>query len=294
MDRIAVIGSSGQLGTDLVNALRIAGRREVVPLGHDLVECTAVESVRKALLPIRPQVVINCAAFVRVDDCEDHPKEAFETNALGALHVARACAEFDALCVYVSTDYVFDGSKSTAYTEDDIPCPINVYGASKLAGEQLVRQSARRWLIVRTASLFGRTGARGKGGNFIETVIRKAKADEALKVVNDIVMSPTYTVDAARAIVQILQSNTTGLLHLSNQGSCSWYEFARAALETINLRARMEPVDSLSYVTKAARPKNSALRNEKLCRILDVPLRSWQDALKAYLLEKSHLAGVPI
>jgi len=287
MDRVAVIGSSGQLGTDLVSVLRTSGRFEAVPLGRDVAECTDPESVRRALLPIRPKVVINCAAYVRVDDCEDHPKEAFETNAFGALYVARACAELDALCVYVSTDYVFDGSKSSAYTEDDIPSPINVYGTSKLAGEQLVRQVAPRWLIVRMASLFGKTGARGKGGNFIETILSKAKTGESLRVVDDVKMSPTYTRDAADALAAILKKGTTGHLHLVNSGACTWYEFAKEILALTGLTNQVVPISSPTH--QASRPKNSSLRSDRLYGLLKYELRSWQDALAAYMTEKGHI-----
>ena len=294
MNRIAVLGSTGQLGNDLVEVLQSSNVFEVLPLNHAAMECTKHDSVRTVLKKAGPQVVINCAAFVRVDECEDRPEKALEVNALGALHVARTCAEIDALCVHISTDYVFDGSKGIAYTESDIPCPINVYGASKLAGEQLVRRSAPRWLIVRMASLFGKTGARGKGGNFIETIIAKARAGEPLRVVNDVRMSPTYTYDAAQALVQILQSNATGLLHLTNQGACTWYEFAREALELIGLGAAIEPIDSIEYPTKARRPRNSSLESERLEGLLKCRTRSWREAVKAYLVEKAYIPSVTL
>jgi dTDP-4-dehydrorhamnose reductase len=290
MNRIAVLGSTGQLGTDLVEALQTSKLFEALPLDHAMVECTSHDSVRTIFNKLRPQVVINCAAFVRVDECEDRPQKAFEVNALGAFHVARSCAEIDALCVYISTDYVFDGSKGSAYTESDTPYPINVYGVSKLAGEQLVRQAARRWLIVRMASLFGKAGARGKGGNFIETIIEKAKAGESLRVIDDAWMSPTYSYDAAQALVRILPSHVTGLLHLTNQGSCTWYEFARAILDCVGLAAKIEPVPSVNFSTRARRPRDSSLESERLYALLGDRTRSWQDALKAYLVEKSYIS----
>jgi dTDP-4-dehydrorhamnose reductase len=289
--RVAVIGSRGQLGSDLVEALRNREVFEVVPLTREQADCTDADAVRRTLLQTRPGIVVNCAAFVRVDDCEDHAKEAFEINALGALYIARACAEIDAMCVYISTDYVFDGAKISAYTESDAPCPINVYGASKLTGEHLVRQAAPRWLVVRMASLFGKTGARGKGGNFVETVIAKAKAREPLRIVDDLRMSPTYSYDAAQAVVQLLQSNATGLLHLTNHGCCTWYEFAAAILAMTGLSAEIEAVSSRSYPAKAARPKNSSLASERLDGILSLPLRSWSSALTAYLVEKAYISN---
>ncbi len=291
MERVVILGATGQLGSDLVQAFGVSKRHEVVAFGHDEVECIKSQSVRAALLPIRPHVVINCAAFVRVDDCEDMPERAFEVNALGALYVARVCAEAQAFCVFVSTDYVFDGSKADAYVESDVPRPVNVYGTSKLAGEQLVQQAAPRSLIVRTASLFGKTGARGKGGNFVETILSKVKNKEILQVVNDLRMSPTYTRDAAEALIHALQSGATGVLHLANDGDCSWYEFAKKTLELVGLNAEIEPITSIAHPTKARRPKNSALRSEKLASGLNYPLRPWEKALEAYLFEKGYIGA---
>ena len=285
--RVAVIGSRGQLGNDLVEALQNHEDFEAISLTREQADCTDAASVRRALLQVRPQIVVNCAAFVRVDECEDRPQQAFEVNALGALNAARACAEADSLCVYVSTDYVFDGSKTKPYNESDSTCPINVYGVSKLAGEFLVRQSAPHWLIVRAASLFGRTGARGKGGNFVETILAKAKAGEPLRIVNDVRMSPTYTRDAASALVGLIEADVGGVVHLSNDGACTWYEFAKQILDLMGLCAAIDPVSSKEYPTRARRPKNSALLSERSL----VKLRSWQDALKAYLVEKGHISA---
>ena len=282
---VAIFGSTGQLGTDLVEVLRESENFDVVPLTHEDADCTDSNAVRNILLASRPQTVINSAAFVRVDDCEDHPEEAFRVNAIGAFNIARACAEIDALCVYISTDYVFDGTKKTPYVESDPTCPINVYGASKLAGEHLTRQAAPRRLIVRMARLFGRTGARGKGGNFVETIITKAKAGEPLRVVNDICMSPAYTRDASLAMMKLLQTGTEDIVHLTNDGACSWYEFAKQIVELMGLGASVHPVLSKQYPTRARRPKNSALCGERS----PVKLRSWQDALEAYLLDKGHI-----
>ena len=289
MIRVAVIGSTGQLGTDLVKVLNESGKYQVFPIGHERIECSHLTSVQKALEEVRPEVVVNCAAFVRVDECEDKPEEAFRVNALGALCVARCCADLGALCVYISTDYVFDGDKELPYTENDIPRPINVYGNSKLAGEYFVQQVCPRWLIVRMASLFGKAGARGKGGNFVETILSKARAGDQLKVVNDIRMSPTYTLDAARAIEQLLQQRASGLFHLTNQGHCSWYEFARQALELAGIHYNMQPVASVDYPTKAHRPRNSSLTSVKLDSSARELLRPWEEALRAYMIEKGYL-----
>lgn len=285
LERIIVVGATGQLGTDLVEALRQDGKSEVVPLSHAACDCMDLKKVDQVIGSLHPDTVVNCAAYVRVDDCEEHASEAFNINAVCALNVARACAASNALCVYISTDYVFDGTKATPYQESDFPNPINVYGASKLAGEYLTRQATPCWLIIRMASLFGKTGSRGKGGNFVETVIKKAKAGERLNVVNDITISPTYTRDAAGAVARLLRSRATGLFHVTNAGTCTWYGFARAISEIAGLGDPVHPVSSTEFLMAARRPKNSSLGSNRA----GFELRPWQDALKAYLLEKGHL-----
>lgn len=280
--RVAVLGSTGQFGTDLVDVLRTENRFEIVPLSHADCDCTSFDKVRGVLGRLRPELVINSAAYLRVDECEYHAREAFEVNAIGALNVARVCAELDGFCIYISTDYVFDGIKSTPYVESDPTNPINVYGTSKLAGEILVRQTAPRWLIIRLAGLFGKNGARGKGGNFVETILAKANSDEPIKIVNDVRMSPTYTRDAATALVRLMDRGADGIVHLTNDGACSWYEFAKTAMELAGRPVALTPVSSTEYPTRARRPKNSALVSERS----QVKLPSWQDGLKAYLIEK--------
>jgi dTDP-4-dehydrorhamnose reductase len=287
-DKVLIFGSTGQLGTDLVSVLQNSGKFEVIPSTHEDADCTDAAAVRKAVLHFRPQFVINSAAYVRVDDCEDHASEAFAVNAIGALNIARACAEVGACCVYISTDYVFDGEKETPYVESDATNPINVYGISKLAGELLVRQTAPRWLIVRVASLFGETGARGKGGNFIETILAKAKKGESLKVVDDIRISPTYTRDAAVTIQQLLHEGATGVMHAANEGSCTWWEFAKGALALCGSPIKIAPVASTEYSSRARRPKNSALLNTTSKRESNHAMPDWQDALRRYLSQMKH------
>lgn len=287
--RVAVIGSAGQLGTDLVDLLRRDGKYEVSGFTHREIECGDPLSIERALKTARPEVVVNCAAFVRVDDAEARPEDALRVNGVGALNVARACAELDALCVHISTDYVFDGTKGAPYSETDAPHPINVYGVSKLAGEYFVQASCRRWLIVRMSSLFGKAGSSGKGGNFLETILAKAKAGEPLRLVNDIRMSPTYTRDAAQALEKLLFQSASGLFHLANAGNCTWYEFACKALEFVGLGNRIEPISSSNYPMQARRPRNSSLESAKLDLSLKGARRPWHEALKNYLIEKGHL-----
>jgi dTDP-4-dehydrorhamnose reductase len=279
--KVAVIGPRGQLGSALCEAFR---RRAVdcVELDHGRVEVTDPQSVLVALRDARPAAVVNTAAFHKVDACEEDPKRAFEVNALGALHVARACREAGARCVYVSTDYVFDGAKAEPYLEEDLPNPLNVYGASKLAGEHLVVQTCPDALVVRVASLFGGLGSRGKGTNFVLTVLERARRGEALRVVDDVRMSPTYAEDAAAAIVELVAGGASGVFHVVNKGACSWYELAMRVLELAGLRVPVHPVPQEAYPARARRPRNSALSTAKLeARGLRLP--PWEDAVQRYL-----------
>lgn len=290
--RVVVVGATGQLGADLVEAFEGSGRWDVLGLGHDALELARPESVRQVFEGLRADVVINSAAFNRVDACESEVERAFAVNAVGALEVARAAERAGALCVYVSTDYVFDGERPPSpgggspapYTEDDRPNPINVYGASKLAGEVLTAQGARRWLVVRVASLFGRRGARGKGGNFVTAILGKARTGEPLRVVADVVMSPTYTRDAAAAIERLVDDGVTGTVHVVNGGACSWYEFARAIVRMAGLDVAVEPVPAAAYPAAARRPAFSVLDNRRARSLVgEGLLRPWQEALADYL-----------
>jgi dTDP-4-dehydrorhamnose reductase len=282
--KVAVIGAGGQLGTDLVEALQATGI-DVVAFRRDELDVTNAPGVEEALRCSHADVVVNCAAYVRVDQAETEVEEAFRANTIGALNVARASADHKALAVYISTDYVFDGEKGSPYIEKDEVRPINVYGESKLAGEHLVQQAAPEHLIARVAGLFGKAGASGKGGNFIETILKRAYEGGALRVVDDTRMSPTYTYDAARGIIELIQGGARGVHHLTNAGICSWYDFARRAVLLAAPNASIEPVDSSAYPTTARRPRNSSLAS-----VAGTPrLRPWQEALDAYLIEKGHI-----
>ena len=280
--RVVVIGSRGQLGSNLVAILNTE-KHEVIPLQHGDIECCDPESVRVALERVAPEVVVNCAALTDVDTCQDRPEDAFRVNALGALYVAQCCARVGSLCVYTSTDFVFDGGKGEPYTEDDCPNPINVYGASKFAGEMLTRQASQKWLIVRIASLFGKSGAQRTSGNFVDLMIEKTRMGKSLRVVDDICMSPTYACDASRALERLVRQRATGIFHLTNAGHCSWYELAEKTLQLVGLSPVLEPIRSYEYRYHAMRPKDSSLRRKARDDGLDALLRPWQQALEVYL-----------
>ncbi|RIH83323.1 dTDP-4-dehydrorhamnose reductase [Meiothermus luteus] len=286
--KVAVIGAQGQLGSDLVRVLSEA--YEVVGFTHQELEVADVASVERALGGQGWAAIINTAAFHKVEACEVEPERAFRVNALGALNVARVARATGAKCVYISTDYVFDGAKGKPYLESDPPRPLNVYGASKVAGEQLCLMTLEDALVLRISSVFGRAGASGKGGNFIETILQKARAGGPLRVVADQVMSPSYTLDVARLLLGLLQKNVRGVVHGANQGVCSWFELAREAVQLCGLGVEVEPIPSSAFPSPVKRPPYSALASERLAG-LGLETRPWREALADYLREKGHLVG---
>ncbi len=287
---VAILGATGQLGSDIVRAAAAAGV-EHVGLSHVDLEVTDATQLDATMDRLRPAVVINCAAFHQVDRCEEDPAEAYRVNAMGALLVARAAKKVDARCVFVSTDYVFDGRRNpdTMYGEDDATAPLNVYGASKVAGEQLVAQTADNHLIVRVSSLFGVAGARGKGGNFIETILKKAREGGPLKVVNDQWMTPTYTGDAGAAIIRLAIREATGVIHVTNPESCTWHAFASEAVAAVGLGIPVEAVSAATFPSNVRRPRNSAMATSRLRGLLGSSLPPWREALRTYLAAKGHL-----
>lgn len=243
---------------------------------------------------VRPDAVLNCAAMTHVDQAEDDSERAFAVNTQGALNVARACAAADALAVYISTDYVFGGAATPlfAYSESDATAPLNVYGISKLAGEQATQAFAPRSLIVRSASLYGHAGARGKGGNFVETMLRLAGQGAPIRVVHDQVMTPTSTRACARRIVQLLEGRATGVYHVAAADSCSWYEFAREVLAWTGKPFELHPIKSSEYPMKARRPAYSALRSERLGALHLDDCGGWREMLYEYLETRPHTKNV--
>ena len=283
--RFILIGANGQLGTDL---------REVLPpdtLGLDWPEFDVRRSdqVRDVLRRHRPDFVINCAAQTNVDLCEGEEGEAFTVNALGALNVARGAEEVGATALYVSTDYVFgaDTRRTEPYTEDDSPGPINVYGASKLAGEHLTAAYNARACVVRTCGLYGHAGARGKGGNFVETMLRLAAEGKPIRVVDDQKLSPTSTAACARRIHELCERRVQGLVHVAARDACTWFDFARAIFEHQMIDVDLKPIRSSEYPVRARRPSASALRSKRLNQIGVAMYGSWREMLHEYLTTRS-------
>lgn len=287
--KVIVIGASGQLGSDLCHEL---ASTDLVPLIHSDIEVTDIDSVKQTLRKHQPDVVINTAAYVRVDDCETDRERAFLVNALGARNVAVVAQEIGSRLVHISTDYVFGGEakpRATPYTEFDTPVPPNIYGKSKLAGENLVQHLCLRHFIVRSSGLFGVAVASGKGGNFVETMLQLARNQNELRVVNDQVFSPTYTKDLAQKIAQLITTEYYGTFHITNRGACSWYEFTEEILRLAGLKTAIIPITSAEYSQKARRPRFSVLDNYHL-RLLGMDdMRPWQEALEDYMITKGHV-----
>jgi dTDP-4-dehydrorhamnose reductase len=279
--RYAVLGSAGQLGRDLVP--RLEG--EVVALTRQDADLSRPDSVRAALAAARPDVVVNCAAYNFVDRAEAEPEAAFAVNAWGVRALATACRDLGCALVHFSSDYVFglDAARQTPYAEGDAPAPVSVYGLSKLAGEYLVRALCPRHFIIRTCGLYGVWGSGGKGGNFVETMLRMAGQGKPLTVVADQVCTPSYTADVAEATVALLPSGRFGLYHLTNAGCCSWYEFARAIFALAGVKADPSPITSREYGAAARRPAYSVLSAGAYQALGLPPLRLWREALAAYL-----------
>ena len=282
---LVIIGSTGQLGTDLIKVLRIS--HNVVGLTHNDIEVADYDSCN-VLKEYYPDVIINTAAFHKTDQCEDEPQKTFCINALGARNIATISNEINATDIYISTDYVFDGKNKEPYSENDVPSPINTYGISKLAAEHFTKQNLKHY-IIRIASVFGEAGASGKGGNFVETMIKKAKNNEPITVIDDMIMSPTYTKDASSVIQQIVEKRLPyGVYHATNTGYCSWYEFAKEIFQQLGLAPDLRPIKTKQLTIKANRPMFSALKSIKLPKY-GITVPKWQDALHKYLIEKGYV-----
>jgi len=282
--KVAVIGSTGQLGQDL---MRVFGE-DATGFSHEDLDVTDEESVATAMSSLKPDWVLNTAAFHRVDDCEVNPTRTFVVNALGALNVARAAADAGSGVVFYSTDYVFGGeerARDHPYEEGDSPQPLSVYGTSKVAGEQLVMQANPRHLVVRSAGLYGTATSR-KGWTFPELMLNKAQTDGFVRVVTDQVLSPTFTADLAHKTKELVEHDARGLFHLTNDGECSWFEFAQGAFDLAGVDVKMEPIDSGQFQQRALRPPYSALTTTRLDAVGLKPLRHWKEALNDYLRTK--------
>jgi len=277
--RIIVIGAKGMLGQDMVEACSAAG---MDPVGLDLPEFDITEFSNLDRDMPMGEWVVNCAAYTRVDDAERDRETAFKVNYEGVRSVARVCAKRNQRLIHLSTDYVFDGRAMRPYEENDRTNPLNVYGASKLAGEKALRAEGAPFLIVRAQSLFGKHGS-----NFVRSIASKLKEnDEPLRVVKDQVSSPTYTRHLAQALIHLMQAGADGVVHVSATGSCSWYDFAMAIAARLKPEHPITPITARELNRPAQRPPHAVLSNKRYASWTGQVMPEWEEGLSAYLKEE--------
>lgn len=275
--RVLIFGAGGMLATALVQELA-SHPCEVVAISEQECDIRDTRACRGAVSTVGPNIVVNCAAYTDVNGAESRAELALQVNAAGARNVALAATESHARCVYISTDYVFDGTKPTPYVEEDPIGALNAYGQSKAMGEKECMAAAPDHAVIRSSWLYGPFGR-----NFVSTILRLASEHNALRVVADQVGTPTYTRDFARAIAEIAFSSHSGIFHVTNSGHCSWYEFACAIVREAGLQIEITPIPSAEYKTPAKRPLNSRLESTR--KGVFTPLPPWPDALARYLTE---------
>ena len=279
--KIAVIGANGQLGSQIVD--KFSEKNQVFPLTHDRMEIVDRARSEDILREIKPDVVINTAAFHNVPLCEKEPLRAFEVNALGALNLAQLSETLRFKLVHYSTDYVFDGQKTAPYTEDDKTNPLNIYAFTKRDGEDLIRNNSCNYYILRISGIYGRVPCRAKGGNFITTMKKAARERDLVKVVDDEILTPTSVEAIAKNTELLIQQDTFGTYHMTCQGSCSWFGFARVIFEKLKLRTSLIPCKSLEFPSSVKRPMYSVLENKNLRAIALDKMPHWQDTLIEFL-----------
>jgi dTDP-4-dehydrorhamnose reductase len=278
--RVLVTGAGGQLGLELAEVLPGRGH-ETMALSRAELDIADPDAVEDAVKGNSPDLVVNAAAYTNVDGCETETDLAYAVNALGPRNLAQTCEGLGCKLLHVSTNYVFDGEADRPYEPFDLPNPISAYGRTKLAGEEYVKHLTRRWYVVRSAGVYGR------GHNFVRTMLRVAGERDVLKVKADEFISPTYSRDLAEGIVEIVEAGRLGLYHLTNSGSCSWYEFTREIFQLASIEVKVIPIPGSEYPLPAARPSNGVLST------LGSPeLRHWREALADYLEREAVLGGI--
>lgn len=278
--KVLVTGVKGQLGYDVVNELTKRGH-EAAGVDVEEMDITDGEACRRVITEAAPDAVIHCAAYTAVDAAEDNVDLCRRVNADGTRNIALVCRDLDIKMVYISTDYVFDGQGTRPWEPDDARDPLNVYGVTKCEGEMAVEELVKKFFIVRIAWVFGVNGK-----NFIRTMLRLGEERGAVSVVDDQIGSPTYTYDLARLLVDMAESEHYGRYHATNEGFCSWYEFACEIFKQAGMtEVKVTPVDSSQFPAKAKRPMNSRMDKSKLAANGFEPLPAWQDALGRYLKE---------
>ncbi|HPD61268.1 MAG TPA: dTDP-4-dehydrorhamnose reductase [Thermodesulfobacteriota bacterium] len=272
MKKVLLIGADGMLGGALFRALE--GKTVCIGSTIQELDITDYDRTIETIKRLEPQAVINAAAFTMVDLCEQEKEKAFVVNAWGSRNIAIGCREIGAKCIYLSTDYVFDGEKKTPYVEDDVPHPISVYGLSKFQGEEYIQEILDDYLIIRSSWLFAKEGV-----NFVNTIIKLSRGKNELRMVNDQKGSPTYTNDLSQAISLLIEIDLKGVFHITNSGCCTWFEFAQKILDLIGSPMKLIPITSAQSGRAAQRPHNSVLSCTKLTKETGFIMPHWEDAL---------------
>jgi len=280
--RVVIIGAGGQLASDLAQVLQ-QSREEVVPLTRQELEISDSRAVREKLTHYSPDMILNCAVYHPVDECENHPANSFAVNAIAVRELGLVANEIHAAMVHFSSDYVFDGLLGRPYTEADPTTPASVFGVSKVAGEQLVRQVLPRHYIIRTSGLYGLSGSRVKRGNFVETMLRLGAQSGHVRVVNDLRMAQTSTRNVAKQVLALIQTEHYGTYHASDHGDYSWYEFALKIFEFSGMKVEATPVSWRDMPAVAPRPPYSVLENRRLMNLGLDQMQTIDDALQSYL-----------
>lgn len=277
--RVLVTGVKGQLGYDVVNELKKRGM-EAIGVDIEEMDITDAASVNQVIRAAAPEAVIHCAAYTAVDAAEENEAVCRRVNADGPRNIAKVCRDLDIKMLYISTDYVFDGQGEKPWEPEDACAPQGVYGKTKYEGELAVKELLEKYFIVRISWVYGVNGK-----NFVKTMLNLSKTHDRLTVVNDQFGSPTYTPDLAKLLVDMVQTERYGIYHASNEGICSWYEFACTIFEAAGIKMEVVPVTTAEYGAKAPRPFNSRMSKEKLVEKGFEKLPAWQDALERYLVE---------
>ncbi len=279
--KVAVIGANGQLGSEISEHLE--SKHEVVRLTHSDIEIADIDDVSKVFGVIKPDVVINTAAYHNLPDCENNPEKSFQVNSVGAMNLAKVAADSDYKLVHYSTDYVFDGEKRKPYIEKDHPKPLNVYGMTKLNGEMLIKNYCYKYFTIRVSGIYGKTVCRAKGKNFITTMQKAASERDVVKVVDDEILSPTSVYEIAKNTESLIRTEGYGLYHMTCRGSCSWFEFAGVIFKQLGLKTPLISCQSTEFPMEIKRPSYSVLENHKLNSVNINQMAHWKDALISYL-----------
>lgn len=275
--KVLVTGAKGQLGYDVVNELK-KRNHEAIGVGIDKMDITDGASVEKIFKETKVDAVVHCAAYTSVDAAEDNKGLCMKVNVEGTKNIAKACKKIDAKMIYISTDYVFNGEGEKPWEPEDECAPLNVYGRSKYEGELAVEKYLDKYFIVRIAWVFGINGK-----NFVKTMLNLGETKDEINVVNDQFGSPTYTYDLSRLLVDMLETEKYGKYHATNEGVCTWYEFAKEIFRQADMRVNVNPVTSDMFCARAKRPHNSKMAKEKLDEQGFIRLPDWRDALTRYL-----------